>query len=200
MGLTGPPPKPDDQRARRNPTVAMTKLPATGREGPAPKWPLPADVTLAAQLRVAREKEKSARIAAEDPDITARERSVRDRSHAAAREKVAILSARARAARKREVDIWAELWHTPMAVAWERLLWVREVALYVRFQALAELGDQNAAKEARLRSESLGLTPTSMQKLRWTVAEVTPAPAAAASGGAKSGARARYGNVVAFKQ
>lgn len=194
MGISGPPPKDADQRARRNPTVAMTKLPAAGRQGPAPKWPLPADVTLAAQLRVAREKEKAAKLAAEDPDITARERAVRDRSHAAAREKVAILSARARAAKKRETDIWAELWATPMAVAWERLRWVREVALYVRFQALAELGDQKAAQEARLRAESLGLTPTSMQKLRWSVADETPA-GKAATGGVKSGARARYGHL-----
>lgn len=35
-----PPPKPDGQRRRRNAVVAMTQLPAGGRKGPAPKWPL----------------------------------------------------------------------------------------------------------------------------------------------------------------
>lgn len=39
MGLSGPAPKPDGQRARRNATFAMTHLPASGRQGPPPKWP-----------------------------------------------------------------------------------------------------------------------------------------------------------------
>jgi hypothetical protein len=38
--MPGPPPKPDDQRRRRNATVAMTKLPAEGRPGRPPTWPL----------------------------------------------------------------------------------------------------------------------------------------------------------------
>lgn len=36
----GPPPKPADQRRRRNATVAMTQLPAEGYKGPVPKFPL----------------------------------------------------------------------------------------------------------------------------------------------------------------
>lgn len=35
----GPPPKPAEQRARRNATIAMTRLPAGGREGDTPEWP-----------------------------------------------------------------------------------------------------------------------------------------------------------------
>lgn len=193
MSISGPPPKDADQRARRNATVSMTALPSAGRQGPAPRWPLPSDVALQAQLKVAREREKVARFAAEDEHITARERAMRDRQHAAAREKVLILASRARAARKRETDLWRELWATPMAVAWERLRWTHEVALYVRFQALAELGDAKAAQEARLRAESLGLTPTSMQKLRWKVEDVKVA--AGASAGPAGGARATYGHL-----
>lgn len=194
MGISGPPPKDADQRARRNASIAMTSLPSTGRDGPTPKWPLPADVKLQAELKVAREREKVAKLATEDPDMTARQRAVADRSHAAAREKVLILAARARAARKRETDLWAELWATPMAVQWERLRWTHEVALYVRFQALAELGDGKAAQEARLRAATLGLTPESMQKLRWKVVDDTPAAKAEAKG-PRSGARATYGHL-----
>ena len=41
MGTRGPAPKPADQRRRRNPPKANTvKLPAEGRQGPPPPWPL----------------------------------------------------------------------------------------------------------------------------------------------------------------
>jgi hypothetical protein len=56
----GPAPKPADQRRRRNATVPMLQLPAGGRKGPTPKWPLSDQVgldgELVAKLR-AREKE-----------------------------------------------------------------------------------------------------------------------------------------------
>lgn len=39
--MPGPPPKPAGERRRRNATVAMTQLPAEGRKGSAPSWPLP---------------------------------------------------------------------------------------------------------------------------------------------------------------
>lgn len=194
MGISGPPPKDPDQRARRNATIAMTRLPASGRQGPAPKWPLGVDVGLRAHLKLARDRAKMLKMQAEDPDITARERSVRDRQHAAAAERVALLEVQAREQRKRETGLWAELWSTPMAVQWELLRWNHEVALYVRFQTLAELGDRKAAQEARLRAESLGLTPTSMQKLRWRVEDLTPA-GQQAKAGPVSGARARYSHL-----
>ena len=39
--MPGPPPKPADQRRRRNAPLATTvKLPAEGRQGSPPKWPL----------------------------------------------------------------------------------------------------------------------------------------------------------------
>lgn len=41
MGTRGPAPKPNDQRRRRNaPTANTQKLPAEGRKGDAPRWPL----------------------------------------------------------------------------------------------------------------------------------------------------------------
>lgn len=38
--MPGPPPKPDAQRRRRNTTPPSSRLPAEGRKGPAPDWPL----------------------------------------------------------------------------------------------------------------------------------------------------------------
>lgn len=40
MAGVGPPPKPDGQRRRRNATAASSRLPAEGRQGPSPDWPL----------------------------------------------------------------------------------------------------------------------------------------------------------------
>lgn len=40
MAGMGPPPKPADQRRRRNKPLELTVLPREGRDGPAPKWPL----------------------------------------------------------------------------------------------------------------------------------------------------------------
>lgn len=40
MAGMGPPPKPAGQRRRTNATFAMTALPAEGRKGPTPAWPL----------------------------------------------------------------------------------------------------------------------------------------------------------------
>lgn len=41
MAGMGPPPKDPSQRRRRNASVAMTQLPAEGRHGPPPVFPLP---------------------------------------------------------------------------------------------------------------------------------------------------------------
>lgn len=38
--MPGPPPKPADQRRRRNATVPMVQLPLEGDTGPTPEWPL----------------------------------------------------------------------------------------------------------------------------------------------------------------
>lgn len=120
MGLTGPPPKHPDQRRRRNATVPMTQLPAAGRQGAPPVFPLP-KVT--------------------DERLTAL-----------------------------EAEIWAELWSTPQAVAWERLRWTRDVAQYARLKAAGELGSMKAVAESRHLGDRLGLNPVAMLKLRWEVA------------------------------
>lgn len=124
--MPGPPPKPAGERRRRNATVAMTQLPAEGRQGPVPQWPLPP-------------------LPVDDEGLS-------------------------EIWQERESGLWADLWETPQAVAWERLRWTRTVARYVRFEVRAETGDLKAGAEARLLEDRLGLTPQAMLRLRWEVA------------------------------
>lgn len=74
-----------------------------------------------------------------------------------------------------ELALWAELWRTPQAVAWERMHSGREVAQYVRFKIRAEDGALDEAKEARQLGDRLGLTPLAMLRLRWEIAPVAEA-------------------------
>jgi len=68
-----------------------------------------------------------------------------------------------------ELIIWAELWKLPQANAWERFGWAREVALYSRWMVRAEGGNFDAAREARLLSDRLGLSPLALLRLRWEI-------------------------------
>lgn len=104
----------------------MTQLPAEGRKGPAPQWPLPP-------------------LPIDDEGLS-------------------------EIWQEREGELWADLWETPQAVAWERLRWTRTVARYVRFEVRAETGDLKAGAEARLLEDRLGLSPQAMLRLRWEVA------------------------------
>ena len=123
--MPGPAPKPADQRRRRNAPLANTvQLPAAGRPGPPPPWPLTRQVDL-------------------------------------------------------EATIWAELWSTPQAAAWERLgvSAARVVARYTHL--LAQLEDGAAGSkptaaamflgEVRQLEDRLGLTPMAMLRLRWEI-------------------------------
>lgn len=69
-----------------------------------------------------------------------------------------------------EETLWADLWATPQAVAWERHGWNRVVARYCRVVLIAETMDKDAMSEARQLEDRLGLTPRSMRTLLWTVA------------------------------
>ncbi len=72
--MPGPAPKPDDQRARRNARPAKVYLPAAGRPGKPPVWPLPDpnayELTLWAELwtlpqAVAWEEQRATRVVAQ---------------------------------------------------------------------------------------------------------------------------------------
>ncbi len=164
-------PKPAGERRRRNATVAMTKLPAEGRKGEPPVWPLLDDITLTERRNTAQRQLDEVELQLMEPDLTSRQRAAAKRKLDAAQTAVNLLTAQLEAQRRVEGELWAELWATPQAVAWERLRWTREVAQYVRWKAKAEQGDLDASKEARQLADRLGLNPQAMLRLRWEIAD-----------------------------
>lgn len=128
--MPGPPPKPADQRRRTNAPRANTMLlPAEGRDGETPEWPLS---------------------------------SMRDG----------------------EPVVWADLWRTPQAVAWERLGWTRSVARYCRSVVAADMPDAPVSLlgEVRQMEDRLGLSPLAMLRLCWEVDQTEEAATATSSG------------------
>jgi hypothetical protein len=188
----GPAPKPADQRARRNATVAMTRLPADGRKGRAPAWPLAGDIELETQVFFA--KQQLAELKDElEWATTAKARSAIRRKQDRTKKQIAELTATLKFVGATEKKIWAELWKTPQATQWEKRGWFREVALFARHQAKAESGSLDDAKEARQREDRLGLNDLSMLRLRWEIVD-----AAAASSGPRPKSKrnsSRYGNL-----
>lgn len=169
--MPGPPPKGDDQRRRRNATVAMVRLPAEGRGSKrAPNWPLVPDVVMTARREVIARKVEALEYDRMELEAEGKSVAAVERRLDAAREQLYILDAQLKAQRRLEAELWRDLWRLPQAVQWERQRWTRDVAQYVRHKVLAELGDMDAAKEARQWSDRLGLTPMSMLRLRWEVA------------------------------
>lgn len=114
MAGTGPAPNPNARR--RNARPAFRRLPAAGRRGDVPEWPLGRST-------------------------------------------------------KAERDLWAQLWASPQAAAWEELGWIRTVARYARIAVAAEARDATAAvmSEARQLEDRLGLNPRAMRSLGWEI-------------------------------
>jgi hypothetical protein len=167
MAGMGPPPKHPSQRRRTNASVAMTELPAEGRQGDAPTWPLIPDIVTATQRDLAEAKVE--RLRYERDEATGSTIGSIERRLDAALERLEILQRRLAHQASLEAELWAELWALPQAVQWERLGWLRDVAQYVRHKVLAELGDLDGAREARQWSDRLGLSPLAMLRLRWEV-------------------------------
>ncbi|MCW2900301.1 MAG: hypothetical protein JWO67_2566 [Streptosporangiaceae bacterium] len=167
----GPPPKSTNARQRRNATFSMTQLPAEGR-GPkrAPNWPLAPDVVMTVRRDLAAKKVERLTLDREELQAEGKSITAVERRLDAALEQMYILEAQLKAQRRLETELWRDLWRLPQAVQWYRLKWTRDVAQYVRHKVLAELGDMDAAKEARQWSDRLGLTPLAMLRLRWVVA------------------------------
>ena len=169
MGGMGPPPKNPAQRHRRNATVAMTQLPAEGRKGRAPAWPLIPDVVMATRRDLAAKLVLALQYQLAELRDEGKPTGPAERKLEQAEERLAILNAQLAEQKALEAKVWRELWKLPQATAWERLGWLRDVAQYVRHKVLAELGDLNSAKEARQWSDRLGLSPMAMLRLRWTI-------------------------------
>ncbi|MEU9349040.1 hypothetical protein AB0D74_48370 [Streptomyces sp. NPDC048278] len=168
MAGMGPAPKPNARR--RNASVAMVNLPAAGREGTPPRWPLLPDIALQTRRDTAQRTSDDLELKLAEPTLTGRRRTAAQRKADTAREAAAILTAQLAAQERVEAELWEQLWVLPQAVEWERAGWVREVAQYVRWKARAEQGDLDAAKEARQLGDRLGLTPLALLRLRWRVA------------------------------
>jgi hypothetical protein len=183
--MSGPTPKDPDQRVRRNKTPGLLQLPAAGRTGALPVFPLGPDLHTLAKLRVAESKVEALEMR------RAEGMKVSEASMTAAEEKVATLLLVVDGQSEREQVLWEKLWRTPQAVEWQALGWLEEVALYTRWMVLAASGDLDAGKEARQYADRLGLTPLAMARLRWTVAfddaqqqsgPSTPAPSTGGGG------------------
>jgi hypothetical protein len=175
MAGMGPPPKPPGTRARRNAAPQTTTLPALGRRGKkAPEWPLRADASatrmqMAAELRVQRLRDEL--------NATSDRRKVGrlERQLDMALSEAEALERQLAEQAELELALWVELWTTPQATMWERYGWYREVATYVRWQIKNELGDLDAAKEARQWSDRLGLNPMALLRLRWQIEQTDEA-------------------------
>lgn len=176
---SGPPPDPNAlRRDRKEDKAGWTILPAEGRTGELPDWPLGPNIRLSSALELA-ERDREMLSAQLDAGMSPRGGPAK---LARLDQTVAELRTRIAASTGLEVGLWETLWRTPQAVAWEQLQYQREVALYVRWQVLAELGDMDAAKEARQWSDRLGLNPNALLRNRWKIGQAAPAstkPAAA---------------------
>lgn len=166
--MPGPPPKAPGTRARRNASPAIVYLPADGRSGATPRWPLLDDVTMQVQARHAEDRAERIR---DEMNETEDKRSLRrlERSLDSALQEASVLREKMTMLRATEIELWEELWATPQADMWERLAFTREVAQYVRWKVKGEMGDLDAAKEARAWSDRLGLNPLAMLRLRFEI-------------------------------
>lgn len=131
MAGNGPAANPNARR--RNARPAFRRLPAAGRQGDPPSWPLGKPT-------------------------------------------------------RGETELWAELWASPQAAAWEELGWVRTVARYARIVLVAERrgGDRRiaiaSATEARQLEDRLGLSPKAMRSLGWDIVATAPEETGDAAG------------------
>lgn len=174
--MPGPPPKHPSRRRRTNdPKSGFSSLPAEGRGGDAPEWPLQPDVAMTAELDQIDDRLAAIEVeleSAEDGRTKGRLRRQQDQLSMSS----AVLRLKLEQAGDAERLLWVELWGSPQAVMWdESVAFARAVAQFVRWNIRAEQGDLKAAPEARLRGQELGLTPLSLMRLRREVEETEAA-------------------------
>ena len=134
--MPGPAPKHPSRRARSN-SAGVVSLPAAGRKGEPPVWPLGPDVGVLAAKRVADNAVEAAELA-----LACEEDGRRRRPLLRALEKAQLASEKLGAelefGAEAELALWRELWATPQAVEWERAHAFRAVAVFVRLQVKGE--------------------------------------------------------------
>lgn len=191
----GPPPKNPEHRARRNAAPGMTLLPAEGRPGAAPTWPLGVDLSLEVEIEMG----KAALMTAEaewHEATTARAKAAIKKRIGNAQRSLAKAQAMKKLQRREEQKLWRDLWKTPQATQWEKLAWTREVAQYVRHKIKAEAGSLDDAKESRQLADRLGLSPLSLLRLRWQIADKAAAASAPAPRSRRNSSKYRDLKVV----
>ncbi len=72
-----------------------------------------------------------------------------------------------------EAQYWAELWRTPQASVWDDCVFPAVAALVVATSTILRGGRVSAQLigEQRALMNDLGLTPASMERLRWVIGE-----------------------------
>lgn len=171
--MSGPAPKHPSVRARRNnPRSDFTSLPADGRKGGTPPWPLSPDVQMTAAHDVAQDKVASL-MGQIDEAEDGRTKGRLRRQLAQAELTVATLSLQIEQMADAEQALWSLLWSTPQATMWEAsTAFARMLAQFVRWNVKAEQGDLKAAVEARQRGKDFGLTPLTLLGLKAEVERV----------------------------
>lgn len=160
---------------RRNARAATVTLSTSKRASKIPDWPLRPEVKTRGQLD--QWEEKHAWLQAQLNEATDKSAINKLEYRLEPLEaKIGLLRLQVESAEELEREIWAEVWEMPQAEMWERMRAHREVAQYCRFKAHAELGSMEAVQPARMLGDRLGLTPKSMNDLRWTIpaAEANP--------------------------
>jgi hypothetical protein len=124
--------------------IVLTALPAAGRSGNAPAFPLPKIHRFRMEFYEGGGKAKV-------PDTGA-----------------------SSAFRKRELAVWREVWKTPQACAWELESWRwPTIAEFCRLKTVVEMEpDANAALVAQLHRfrDQVGLTPAGLKENGWAIA------------------------------
>ena len=181
--MPGPAPKHPSVRSRRNdPSKGFTLLPVEGRgSAVVPEWPLQPDPALLAQVGTLATTIDEVEVELGECDDR-RSRGRLQRKLDIARERHAVATIKLELTEKGERDLWDSLWCLPQAVMWETSHAHREVAQYVRWKIRAEQGEIEAAREARMWSDRLGLNPLALLRLR---VEIENAEAAAERGAAR---------------
>lgn len=169
--MASPIPKHPSRRARRG-SADLTSLPAAGRKGKAPTWPLLPDTERSARKELADDKISSLVGEIEDAEDGRTKGRLR-RQLAQAEQISAILSLQIEQQTDFELDLWTLLWSTPQATMWDASdAFARMLAQFVRWNVKGEQGDLDAAKEARIRAKEFGLTPLTLLGLKAEVQRV----------------------------
>jgi hypothetical protein len=143
---SGPPPDPNALRRDRPGDKPWTPLPAEGRAGPPPEWPL---------LGVDAHIDTLTKAAGKDAA------------------KLMVVERVAEQIHDRELALWAREWRRPQAVEWERNGQEVEVALYVRAVVVAERGNAATSLRNLVRQyqEALGISLPGLARNHWRIEE-----------------------------